>query len=127
MDASCRLMSAAGQKMTSSANFPPELARYELAKQNLEDMSLLGYYSSTAEHCEVDLSEWYSKAWQPTPPKATCALEIYYFGLLAFSLCTPDAETVFKANQADNLVNWEVDSERLAYRMEEMKLELTAR
>ena len=52
---------------------------------------------------------------------------MYYFGLLCFSLCTPDAETVFKANQADNLVNWEVDSQRLAYRMEEMKLELTAR
>jgi hypothetical protein len=91
--------------VTSSANFPPELAAYELKRRSVAD----------ADRATVEA------------PKATRALEMYYFGLLAFSLCTPDAETVFKANQADNLVNWEADSERLAYRMEEMKLELTAR
>ena len=32
LDASCLLRSDAGQKVTSSANFPPELAEYELDK-----------------------------------------------------------------------------------------------
>ena len=32
LDASCRIGESAGQKVTSSASFPPEMARYELEK-----------------------------------------------------------------------------------------------
>lgn len=107
LDASCELDSYAGQKVTSSANFPPEMARYELEKLSAEEMGV-------AVPKEV-------------VPKATRAFEIYYFGLLLFQLCTPDAETVFRANQADNLVNDQDDLKQLAYHMEEIKLDLVAR
>eukprot|EP01046_Picozoa_sp_COSAG06_P011051 COSAG06_NODE_621_length_13727_cov_26.487893_3_plen_912_part_00 len=105
LDASCSFKSPAGQKVTSSANFPPEMARYELQKK----LAKAG--------CSTP----------PVPLEATVAFEIYYFGMLIFQLCTLDSETVFRANQADNLVDWEIDSEQLAYHMEARKLEVIQR
>lgn len=42
-------------------------------------------------------------------------------------MCTPDAETIWRTNQADNMVNWEEDSCRLAYHFETMKLNVCSR
>ena len=97
LDAACPIDQAAGQKVTSNAFFPPEMARYALDKVH------------------------------ESPPKATEAFEIFYFGLLVFHLCTQNAETLWKTNQADEMVDWATDSHRLAYRLEEGKLEIAAR
>eukprot|EP01048_Picozoa_sp_COSAG05_P004105 COSAG05_NODE_209_length_14039_cov_138.574892_15_plen_298_part_00 len=75
MDASCALSTAAGQKVTSSAFFPPEMACREL---NHKDK---------------------------TTVTATVEFEMWYFGLLVFQMCTLDGETVWKSSQADNLVD----------------------
>ena len=124
LDATCAIGSAAGQKVishcqmkhyrsflfvavaltvalalqvTSSAYFPPEMARY---KQK-------------------------GATWQA--PVATVQFEMFYFGLLVYQLCTPDAELVWKTNQADNMINWAEDSLCLAYNFEEMKLDICNR
>eukprot|EP01048_Picozoa_sp_COSAG05_P008026 COSAG05_NODE_592_length_8492_cov_22.177410_2_plen_416_part_00 len=73
LDASCTIGDAAGQKVTSSAFFPPEMARYWL---------------------ERDVQE---------PPKASVGFELWYFGCLLYQLCTMDGETLWHMNQADNI------------------------
>ena len=57
---------------------------------------------------------------------ASVQFEMWYFGLLLYQLCTLDGETVWKASQADELINVE-DWDRLAYYFEEEKLRLTER
>eukprot|EP01046_Picozoa_sp_COSAG06_P074467 COSAG06_NODE_22792_length_712_cov_1.249592_1_plen_236_part_11 len=101
LDAACALGDAAGQKITSNAFFPPEMARYALEKVLDEARAVA--------------------------PEATVAFEIFYFGLLIFQLCTPNVETLWKTNQADEMVEQEMDSRRLAYQLEELKLEIVDR
>jgi len=97
LDATCAIGSVAGQKVTSTAYFPPEMARYKQEGATVQ------------------------------APKATVQFEMFYFGLLVYQLCTRDAELVWKTNQADNMINWETDSRRLAYHFEEMKLDICNR
>ena len=73
LDASCAIGKLAGQKVTSSAYFPPEMARREL---------------SHADHQDVI---------------ASIGFEMWYFGCLLYELCTEDAETLWKSTQADNI------------------------
>ena len=60
-------------------------------------------------------------------PTASVQFEAFYFGLLVYQMCTPDAETIWKTNQADNMINLTEDSRRLAYHFEEMKLQVSSR
>ena len=101
LDASCKIGSLAGQKVTSSACFPPEMAR---SKHPLQ-----------SQGSEADVAV-----------KATPAFEAWYFGLLLYQLCTTDGDTLWKMTQADNLVR-EDDWDRLAYCFEEEKLTAAAR
>ena len=57
LDAACRISEAAGQKLTSSAFYPPEMARYELQKD------------AGAQ-----------------PPAAMVVLEMWYFGLMVLQV-----------------------------------------
>ena len=95
LDASCKIGEPAGQKVTSSAFFPPEMARYELEKAS----------GSVVE--EVIASETF---------------EMWYFGLLLLQMCTKDAPTLFQATQADNLIH-NSDFHSLAYLWDTIKLE----
>jgi hypothetical protein len=74
LDATCAIGKVAGQKVTSSAYFPPEMARCKREDGDLE------------------------------APRASVQFEMFYFGLLIYQMCTPDAETIWKTNQADNIV-----------------------
>ena len=103
LDAACRIGDDAGQKITSNACFPPEMARYELEKAQSGD------------------------AVRVQPPTATAAFEVFSFGLLVFQICTRNAETLWQTNQADEMVNWDTDSRQLAYHFEEMKLQVSSR
>ena len=58
LDATCAIGSVAGQKVTSSAYFPPEMARYKLKQDH------------------VDLKA----------PTASVQFEMFYFGLLIYAL-----------------------------------------
>jgi len=73
LDASCAIEALAGQKVTSSAYFPPEMARREL---------------DHADHQDV---------------VASIGFEMWYFGCVLYQLCTEDAETLWKSTQADNI------------------------
>ena len=59
LDAACPIGSNAGQKITSSAFYPPEMAQFELRKQSHVDA---------------------------TPPLATVAFEMWYFGLMVLQV-----------------------------------------
>lgn len=103
LDATCKVGSAAGQKVTSTANFPPELARRELAKVEVK------------QHSDIEMVQ------------ASVQFEMFYLGLLIFQLCTLDAETLWKSTQADNMVNWDEDAWTLAYHFEEHKIRVVER
>ena len=75
LDASCEIGSLAGQKVTSSAFLSPEMARQQLAPPA-------------------------SKADLVT---ASVQLEMWAFGVVLHQLCTTDGETLWHANQADNI------------------------
>ena len=74
LDASCEIGDAAGQKLTSTSMFPPEMARQYLA----EDVNM-------------------------EPVTASAQLEFWYFGCLVYQLCTLDGKTLWHADQADNI------------------------
>jgi serine/threonine protein kinase len=96
LDAACAINSNAGQKITSSAFYPPEMARYEIQKQSHNAITI--------------------------PPLATEALEMWYFGLMVLQMSTEDAPTLWQSTQADNLVKAQ-DLESLAYFWDTLKLE----
>ena len=96
LDASCNIGGLAGQKVTSSAFFPPEVAGFELEK-------LQGGTSVTGII-------------------ATEKLEMWYFGLLLLQLCTKDAPTLWQSTQADTILH-SSDMELLAYMWDTIKLE----
>ena len=99
LDASCTLGALAGQKVTSSAFFPPEMARRELDKRNEKTES------------EVETV------------KATRQFEMWYYGLLLLQLSTVDAPTLWQSTQADNILETTSDMQSIAYFWDTMKLE----
>ena len=94
LDASCKIGDEAGQKITSSAYFPPEMARRELA--------------SSADGTE-----------QP-PVLASVGFEMWYFGCLVYQLCTLDGATLWQMNQADNIIE-QSDLRTLAHEWPSLK------
>jgi serine/threonine protein kinase len=92
LDASCKIGDVAGQKITSSAYFPPEMARRELAA--------------------VD------DAQRPSVV-ASVGFEMWYFGCLVYQLCTLDGATLWLMNQADNID--EADLHTLAHKWPELR------
>ena len=99
LDASSKIGAPAGQKLTSSAFFPPEIARFEIEKASSE---------STA----VDI----------IAPQSNVQLEMWYFGLLLLQLSTRDAPTLWQSTQADNMV-CSSDIDLLAYAWDTIKLD----
>jgi hypothetical protein len=96
LDAACKLKAEAAMKVTSSCNFPPELARHELDKTDGKaDMEL------------VIASEQF---------------EIWYFRLLLLQLCTVNAPTLWPCDQADDMLE-ESDMHSLAYLWDTIKLQ----
>jgi len=75
LDASCALGTAAGQKVTSSGFFPPEMARRELDKVINKDAV-----------------------------PASVQFEVWYFGLLVLQLSTEEGPTLWQSTQADNIL-----------------------
>eukprot|EP01043_Picozoa_sp_COSAG02_P022472 COSAG02_NODE_1169_length_14132_cov_85.570187_6_plen_1172_part_00 len=74
LDASCKIGDIAGKKLTSTAMFPPEMARQYLeGTVNME------------------------------PLVASAQVEFWYFGCLVYQLCTLDGKTLWHADQSDNI------------------------
>jgi hypothetical protein len=73
LDASCAIGKLAGQKVTSSAYFPPEMARRELSHADYQDVI------------------------------ASIGFEMWYFGCVLYQLCTEDAQSLWDSTQADNI------------------------
>jgi hypothetical protein len=88
----------AGQKVTSSAFFPPEMARRELDKLNYRPQSVV----------EIVL--------------ASKQFEMWYLGLLLLQLSTVDAPTLWQSTQADNILEAD-DMQSLAYFWDTLKLQ----
>jgi hypothetical protein len=97
LDASCTLGALAGQKVTSSAFFPPEMARRELDKLKDKPES------------------------EPETVVASKQFEMWYIGLLLLQLCTVEAPTLWPSTQGDNMVEPE-DMQSLAYFWDTLKL-----
>ena len=97
MDASCKIGELAGQKMTSSAFFPPEMAQHQL------DLM----HSENGADGEVTASAQY---------------EMWYVGLLLLQLATVDGPTLFQATQADDMLK-ATDMRLVAYFWDTVKLD----
>eukprot|EP01045_Picozoa_sp_COSAG04_P004677 COSAG04_NODE_208_length_20334_cov_13.999852_1_plen_2534_part_10 len=93
LDASCGIGSLAGQKVTSSAYFAPEMARQHLS-------------SSAAGEAAA-------------PVKASVALEMWSFGAVVYQLCTKDGATLWHSDQADNIDDDQL--QQLAHEWDEVK------
>ena len=93
LDASCNIGEPAGQKVTSSAFFSPEIAQFELGK-------LSGGKTVIANE----------------------KLEMWHFGLLLLQLSTKDAPTLWQCTQTDSILH-SSDRELLAYMWDMVKLE----
>eukprot|EP01047_Picozoa_sp_COSAG01_P062225 COSAG01_NODE_7883_length_3009_cov_2.423368_2_plen_664_part_01 len=138
LDASCAIGELAGQKVTSSACFPPEMARQQLA-QGME-MSAEEIETKIAEceaqidtlngrrdrtqikllNDEIDLLE--AKLSQDLTPDAIVAsvgFEMWYFGVLLYQLCTKDGKPLWSTNQADDISDDEMRI--LAHQWESVK------
>ena len=100
LDNSCCCGTPAANKVTSSCNFPPELARREL-------------YRGQASG-------------QPELVVASENFDIWYFGLLLLQLSTKNAPTVWRSDQADNITE-ESDMHSLAYYWDVVKLNIIGR
>lgn len=99
LDNSCRRGAPAADKVTSSCNFPPELARRELDR------------ASGRPELVVVASENF---------------DIWYFGLLLLQLSTKNSPTVWRSDQADNIIE-ESDMHSLAYYWDVVKLNIIGR
>ena len=122
LDASCAIGEMAGQKVTSSAFFPPEMARQQLAKgakMTIEDIETeireceaqLDTLNRRTDRAKIkclndEIDRLIAKLSQDDTPdaiKATVGFEMWYFGALLYQLCTQDGETLWKCNQADDI------------------------
>ena len=99
LDASCNLGDPAGQKVTSSAFFPPEMGRRELDKLKNKPES------------EIETI------------MATRQFDMWYIGLLLLQLSTVDAPTLWQSTQADNILETSSDMQSIAYFWDTLKLE----
>ena len=95
LDASCNLGELAGQKVTSTAFFPPEMARRELNNKPESDIEIV---------------------------PASKQFEMWYLGLLLLQLCTKDAPTLWQSTQADNILEAE-DMQSLAHFWDALKVQ----
>ena len=93
LDASCNIGEPAGQKVTSSAFFPPEIAQFELGKLSGGETVI-----------------------------ANRKLEMWHFGLLLLQLSTKDAPMLWQCTQTDSILHFS-DLELLAYMWDTVKLE----
>ena len=82
-------------QVTSSVNFPPELARRELGR--------------AMGRADVEIVV------------ATKQFEVWYFGILLLQMFTLNASTALQCDQADNLVK-ETDLSKLGYEWDTIKL-----
>eukprot|EP01047_Picozoa_sp_COSAG01_P010075 COSAG01_NODE_423_length_17260_cov_203.736962_9_plen_1246_part_00 len=94
LDASCAIGEKAGQKITSSAYFPPEMARYQLETAHGRDIERI---------------------------VASVQFEMWYFGLMVLQLSTCDAPPLWQSSHADNIVE-DSDLHALAYQWDDLKL-----
>ena len=99
LDASCAVGLPAGQKVTSSGFFPPEMARRELGK--------------TVPNKSSDDSETVLASEQ---------FEFWYFGLLLLQLLSSNAPTLWQCDQADDILE-AFDLRSLAYLWDSLKLQ----
>ena len=81
--------------MTSSAFFPPEIARFEIEK------------ASGLAIAEVIADE---------------RLDMWHFGLMVLQVSTKESPTLFQSTQADNMLHFS-DMQLLAYEWDMIKLE----
>ena len=139
LDASCAIGDEAGQKVTSSACFPPEMARWELAKsgrtsqeevhrqlaereRQLEtldarrDRKEINKISNDIDVLEATLAQGATESDVVT---ATIGFEMWYFGVLLYQLCTLDGKTLWTTDQADNIELQEMQD--LAYQWPQIK------
>jgi hypothetical protein len=138
LDASCAIGELAGQKVTSSACFPPEMARQQLAQgtemsaeeiqtkivEYEDQLDTLNARRDRAEiarlNDEIELLEAkLSHDATPDPIVASVGFEMWYFGVLLYQLCTEDGETLWKSNQADDIGDDEMRT--LAHQWESVK------
>ena len=123
LDACCTIGERAGQKLTSSACWPPEMARQhlkrdgnasqviaaQLAKQQTQLDKASKKYGPSARPAVRLAAEVASLEAELTfggkqdEVLASVAFEMWYFGLLLFQLCTVGARSVWKVDQADNI------------------------
>ena len=139
MDASCKMGSVAGQKVTSSGCFPPEMARQVLAKgagptraadltalvaqkeQELRaamesrDTDGVVLLSSEIKRFKAEIKH----AGDTEPIVASVGFEMWYLGTLMYQLTTLDGLTMWSTDQADNID--EEQMRQLAYEWDSVK------
>jgi hypothetical protein len=143
LDASSAIGSLAGQKVTSSASFPPEMARQELAKgaqmtRSADDLAMVVAEKKSAlddamqsrerdvvatlslelKQLEAEL-KYQTDGDAAEPVRASVQFEMWYFGCLLYQLCTEDGATLWDANQADNIDDEQL--RQLAYQWPQIK------
>ena len=142
LDASCEIGTPAGQKITSSAFYPPEMARQELMKQappthaadltavvaekqaqldaamQRRENEVVASLTSELKQLEAELKHVAGTA-QAEPIKASIQFEMWYFGCLLYQLSTEDGMMLWDANQADNIDGLQL--RQLAYQWADIK------
>ena len=137
LDASCKIGEPAGQKVTSSACFPPEMARQQLSKgetQSQDRAIELSRLKAAAQMAmkSLDLDRVVSLAQEikllemelsrpstAEPITASIGFEMWYFGVLLYQLCTLDGKPLWSNDQADNIDDEEMRV--LAHQWESVK------
>ena len=148
LDAACQIGALAGEKITSSAYFPPEIARQQLTSSTDDTLNRQSTWEAELAKCidekrteldqpgaKDDLTSWIALAQEvqeleaelkhsssTQPVEATIALEMWYFGCLLYQLCTLDGATLWNSNHADNIVD-EKELRQLAYQWPQVKAE----
>jgi hypothetical protein len=142
LDASCEIGTPAGQKITSSAFYPPEMARQELMKQappthaadltavaaekqaqldaamRRREIEVVASLTSELKQLEAELKHVAGTA-QAEPIHASIQFEMWYFGCLLYQLSTEDGMMLWDANQADNIDDRQL--RQLAYQWADVK------
>jgi hypothetical protein len=142
LDASCEIGTPAGQKITSSAFYPPEMARQELMKQappthaadltavaaekqaqldaamQRRENEVVASLTSELKQLEAELKHVAGTA-QAEPIHASIQFEMWYFGCLLYQLSTEDGMMLWDANQADNIDDRQL--RQLAYQWADVK------
>ena len=142
LDASCEIGTPAGQKITSSAFYPPEMGRQELMKQappthaadltavvaekqaqldaamQRRENEVVASLTSELKQLEAELKHVAGTA-QAEPIQASIQFEMWYFGCLLYQLSTEGGMMLWDANQADNIDDLQL--RQLAYQWADVK------